>query len=143
MTTHTQPQPLPDSDSSAQGTVQAFLQVFADAWTTNDGAQLASFFTEDGSIVNPFGERADGSQAVAAMYTEYFGGLLQGTTTTIDHVSVRGIEANHAFVDGEQTISASSGEVVLTVHLAALLRRSGPSWRFADARPYTFPALPA
>ena len=143
MTTHTQTQPLSGSDPTTQETVQAFLQVFADAWRANDGPQLASFFTDDSSIVNPFGERADGSQAVAAMYTEYFGGLLRGTTTTIDHVSVRAIEGHHAFVDGEQTISASSGEIVMTVHLAALLRRSGPSWRFADARPYTFPALPA
>lgn len=142
MTTHTQPHPLSDSDSTTQETVQEFLQVFADAWRTNDGAQLASFFTEDGSIVNPFGERADGNQAVAAMYSEYFGSLLRGTSTTIDHVSVRAVEANHAFVDGQQTISASGGEVVMTVHLAALLRRSGQSWQFADARPYAFPALP-
>jgi hypothetical protein len=39
--------------------------------------------------------------------------MLRGTSTTFDPASVRAVETNHAFADGEQTISASSGEVVL------------------------------
>ena len=51
---------------------------FSDAWRTNDGAAVASFFAEDGAIISPFGQRAEGRTAIAAMYSEHFGGMLRG-----------------------------------------------------------------
>src|SRR6266516_7630293 len=116
--------------------IKSTLDRFAAAWKTNDGATVAGFFAEDGSLINPFGQRADGRTAVAAMYAEYFGGMLRGTSTTINLASVRAVEQDHAFADAEQTINASDGSVVLVAHLAALLRREGDGWRFVDARPY-------
>jgi ketosteroid isomerase-like protein len=83
--------------------IRATLERFADAWQTNDGAAVASFFADDGSLVNPFGERAD----------------------------------------GEQTIHAPDGSLVLAVHIAALMRRSADRWRIADARPYVYATPPA
>lgn len=62
--------------------------------------------------------------------------MLRGTTTTFNLASVRVVENQHAFADGDQTIYGSDGNVVLVVHLAALLRRDGDAWRFVDARPY-------
>ena len=127
----------------ARDAVEEFFRLFADAWKTNDGAAVASFFVSDGSLINPFGQRADGRDAVAAMYSEYFEGMLRGTSTAIDVASVRGVESNHVLVDGEQTIMASSGEIILVAHLVALLGRDGDSWLFVDGRPYTFPAITA
>src|SRR5262245_31611372 len=82
------------------------------AWKANDGAAVAAFFVEDGSLINPFGERADGRTALAGMYAQYFAGMLRGTSTTVSLTSVRLVENNHAFVDGEQTILAADGTVV-------------------------------
>jgi hypothetical protein len=76
------------------------------------------------------------------MYSQYFGGMLQGTSTTFDLESVRAVGSDHAFADGEQTILGPDGVVVLVAHLAALLRRDGDSWRFVDSRPYAFATLP-
>ena len=56
---------------------------------------------------------------------------------------VRAVEADHAFADAEQTIVGANGDIVLVVHLAALLRRDDDAWRFVDSRPYTLPAPPA
>jgi len=123
--------------------VQAFLDQAGQVWKTNDGGAFADLFTEDGSLINPFGERVDGRGAVGAMYSEYFKGMLSGTSTTTTVQSVRAVGEGHAFADCDQTITGADGQVVLAVHLAALLRRDGDSWRFVDARPYTFPALPA
>lgn len=122
--------------------VKSTFDRFSAAWKTNDGAAVASFFVEDGALINPFGQRADGRTAIAAMYSEYFGGMLRGTSTTINLTSVRAVENNHAFADGEQTIYAPDGKVVLVVHLAALLRRDGGGWRFIDSRPYAFATIP-
>ena len=122
--------------------IKSMFDRFSDAWKTNDGAAVASFFVEEGTLINPFGHRADGRTAIAAMYSEYFGGMLRGTSTTLNLASVRDVEDNHAFADCEQTVNAPDGNVVLVVHMAALLRSDGAGWRFVDARPYTFAAMP-
>ena len=113
------------------------------AWQSNDGVGVASFFVEDGSLINPFGERADGRDAIASMYSEYFGGMLRDTSTSVDLGSVRTVGNDHAFADGEQTIYAGNGEVVLAVHISALMRRDGDNWRIVDGRPYAFATVPA
>ena len=54
------------ADEAARSSVTAFFGKVADTWKTNDGAATADFFTEDGSLINPFDERADGRAALAA-----------------------------------------------------------------------------
>jgi SnoaL-like domain len=75
--------------------VAAFYEKLAASWSANDGAEFAAFFTEDGSLVNPFGQRADGRDALRTMYSEYFGGMLKGTTTSISLTHLRLIEPDH------------------------------------------------
>ncbi len=110
---------------------------------SNDGAAVASFFVDDGTLISPFGERADGRAAIASIYSAYFGGMLRDSSTTFTLDSVRPVDNNHAFVDGEQTIHAPDGTVVLVVHLAVLMRHDSDGWRMVDARPYTFASRPA
>jgi hypothetical protein len=68
--------------------------------------------------------------------------MLRETSTTFSLASVRAVENNHAFADGEQTIHAPDGHVILVVHIAALLRREDEGWRVVEARPYTFAPVP-
>ncbi len=128
---------------AAESSVTAFFGKLADTWNTNDGAAFAGFFTEDGSLINPFGERADGRAALTAMYTEYFGGMLHGTTTSITLTTLRGIGDDHAFADADQTVYSPNGDVVLALHVVNLLRRYDGEWRLVDSRPYAFPPPPA
>ncbi len=118
--------------------VESAFDGFAAAWKTNDGSAVANAFTDDGSLINPFGQRADGRSAIAAMYAEYFGGMLGGTSTTCQLTHARAVGDNHAFADGDQAIYGPDGTVVLAFHLCALLRRAGGTWRFVDSRPYAF-----
>jgi uncharacterized protein (TIGR02246 family) len=123
--------------------VGAFFARLAEAWNANDGDAFAGFFTEDGSLINPFGERADGREALATMYGEYFEGMLSGTTTTIEPTGLRLVGADHAFSDADQTICAPNGDVLLALHVVNLLRRAGDEWSLVDSRPYSFPPPPA
>jgi len=126
-----------------ESSVEAFYEKIAAAWSANDGAAFAAFFTEDGSLINPFGERADGRDDLKAMYSEYFGGMLKGTTTTISSAHLRAIGPDHAFSDAEQTVCGPNGEVLLALHVVNLLRRDGDDLRLVDSRPYAFPPPPA
>ena len=125
-----------------QNSVSAFHDKLAAAWSANDGATFAGFFTEDGSLINPFGERADGRQALIAMYTEYFGGMLKGTTASISLTHTRPVGPDHVLADAEQTIHAADGNVLLALHVVNLLRRDGDEWRLVDSRPYAYSPLP-
>jgi uncharacterized protein (TIGR02246 family) len=143
MTQHTTTESDATAETVAPEAIAEFFKVLADAWATNDGAAVADSFVDDGSLINPFGDRADGRSAIAAMYGHYFAGMLRGTTTDVQVETIRPIDVDHAFVDGCQTIYGSDGTVVLVVHLSSLLYHSSDGWRFVDARPYTFPAPPA
>jgi uncharacterized protein (TIGR02246 family) len=128
---------------SSENSIVAFHDKLAAAWSANDGAAFAAFFTEDGSLINPFGERADGREALTAMYSEYFRGMLKGTTTSISLAHLRPVGPDHAFADAEQTIYAPNGDVLLALHVVNLLRKDGDDWRLVDSRPYAFPPPPA
>jgi hypothetical protein len=80
---------------------------------------------------------------LTAMYTGYFSGMLQGTTTSINLSRLRPIEGEHAFADADQIIYAANGDVLLALHVVNLLRRDGDDWRLVDSRPYSFPPPPA
>jgi uncharacterized protein (TIGR02246 family) len=120
-----------------RGQCCTFFAELAEAWNANDGAAIAEFFTEDGSLINPFGERADGRAALAVMYGEYFGAMLQGTTTAIALTRLRPVEADHVFSDADQTIDGPSGDVLLALHVSACCDGtaiSGASWTAAPTR---------
>ena len=116
--------------------INASFNRFCAAWTTDDSTAVADCLVDGGSLINPFGQRANWRTAVAATYAAFFGGGLRGTATTVTLGSVRAVEADHAFADGEQTITAPDGAVIVVSRLAALLQRDGDCWRFVDARPY-------
>jgi uncharacterized protein (TIGR02246 family) len=127
----------------AEISVASFYEKLCVAWKDNDGAAFAAFFTEDGSLINPFGERADGREALKAMYSEYFAGMLKGTTTSISSGHLRPVGPDHAFADADQTVYAANGDVLLGLHVVNLLRRDGDDWRLVDSRPYGFSPRPA
>jgi uncharacterized protein (TIGR02246 family) len=127
----------------AEDSVNDFYEKLATSWSANDGAAFATFFTEDGSLINPFGERADGRDALRAMYSEYFGGMLKGSTTSINMTHLRTVGPDHVFSDADQTIYAANGDVMLALHVVNLLQRDGDDWRLVDSRPYELLAPPA
>lgn len=131
------------SSEHEQASVAEFFERFGKAWDRNEAEEVAQLFTDDGTLINPFGQRADGRPAVTAMYSDYFAGMLAGTSTTFELQSVRSIDHSLALIDGEQTILAADGSVVLIAHLTALLQRLDDQWRFVDSRPYTFEQSPA
>ena len=59
--------------ASNEDQIRSVVQRFSEAWNRNNGAEVGAFFTEDGCLINPFGERANGRASVGEMYTRYLG----------------------------------------------------------------------
>jgi uncharacterized protein (TIGR02246 family) len=68
-------------NAHTHSSVEQFFTAFADAWETNEGEAVAALFVDDGALINPFGQRADGRTAIVGMYSDYFAGMLKGTST--------------------------------------------------------------
>ena len=128
--------------ANAETSVSTFFAKLAEAWGANDGRAFAGYFADDGSLINPFGERADGRAALTAMYSEYFAGMLKGTTTSIRLTGLRSIDDGYALADADQAIHAPDGQVMLDLHVVNLLRRDGNDWLLVDSRPYAFSSPP-
>ena len=125
-----------------RASIQALYDELCVAWKTNDAGTVAELFTDDGSLINPFGQRADGRAAITSMYAEYFNGLLAGTTTVATVDTIRPIDADHVFVDGRQTVDAPNGATIFDLHISALVRREHDSWKLVDARPFSLAEPP-
>ena len=126
--------------------IQSVFDRFIAAWNRNDARGCADEFAADGSLINPFGQEACGSEAIAGLYAEYFATMLKGTTTTFTRSNIREI-GSLALIDGTQTVDNlrapdGSAAPALVIHLVTLAQRSGDRWQFLDARPYAFMTIP-
>lgn len=58
------------------------------AWNKHDPKLMASFFTEDGDLINPFGDHASGRPAIEALFAREQSGPMAHTTyhATVEHI---------------------------------------------------------
>jgi len=131
---------------SVTSEIQSLFDRFIAAWNRNDARGCAGEFAADGSLINPFGQEARGSEAIAGLYAEYFATMLKGTTTTFTRSNIREL-GSLALIDGTQTVDNlrapdGSNAPALVIHLVTLAQRSGDRWQFLDARPYAFMTIP-
>ena len=115
---------------------------FSDAWRTNDGAAVASFFAEDGAVISPL---RPARRRAHRHRRDVFRALRGHAARHVDDVQsqqrppgrgqprVCRRRTDHPWPDGQ---------VILAVHIA-LLRREEDRWRVIEARPYAFAPMPA
>ena len=122
--------------------LETMLRKFNDAFNRFDVQEVASFWADDGTLINPIGEYGTGRSGVAKVYGKDTETILDGTTSKFTIVGSRKIGGDCAFLDLDHDIQnfkmpdGSSGSVKL--HLVVLAQRKGSSWQWLDARPYAF-----
>ena len=128
----------PKLDPSLQETWKKFNEAFNRA----DPKEVASYWAEDGTLVNPVGEMGTGREGVATAYGKDADTILKGATSTFTVLSARKLRADLTFLDLEHDIQGfkfpdgTSGPMKL--HLVVLAQKKGKSWKWLDARPYAF-----
>ncbi len=118
---------------------------FADAFNRFDGAEVASFWAEDGTLISPIGSFAEGRGGIRRVFEQDAATILEGSTSTLLITRVRRID-DCALLDIDHDVrncrmlDGSRGNVKM--HLVVLAKRSGDEWQWLDARPYRFAERP-
>ncbi len=125
--------------------LEATVARFAEAFNRFDAAAVASFWTDDGTLMNPLGNSGEGRPAIERVFREDAQAILEGTTSRFLIQRVRHV-GGCAFLDLEHHVQdfrmpdGSRGTVKL--HVVALAQKQGDEWRWLDVRPYRFVERP-
>lgn len=127
-------------------TLETTVQRFNDAFNRFDAAAVASFWTEDGTLISPIGTFGEGRAGVERVFRSDASTILEGTTSKFTITRARRVAADCAFLDLDHALEncrmpdGSRGSMKL--HVVMLARKSGEEWRWVDARPYRFVERP-
>jgi uncharacterized protein (TIGR02246 family) len=125
-------------DASLQQTIDAFVQAF----NRYDAAAVASFWAEDGTLLNPVGNYGRGRAGVEKVFREDAQRVLGGATVSIEVRTARPVGSDHVLLDCEQEArncrmpDGTTG--TMRLHLVVLAQRTADGWKWLDARPYRF-----
>ena len=92
------------------------------AWNAGDAAAFAARWAEDGVVISPMGELAEGRAQIQADMAAQFAGPVKGTVHTLDVERVYEIRSGVAVADGEATVKTPEG-TPWTAHFTAVFGR--------------------
>lgn len=125
-------------DASLQKTLDAFSAAF----NRLDAKAVASFWAEDGTLLNPMGHYGRGRAGVEKVFAEDARRFLAGATSRFVPKTARPVGNDCLFLDCDHEVhnarmpDGSTGTMIL--HLCVLAQRKGGEWKWLDARPYAF-----
>jgi len=115
-------------------TIESVVGGLIRAWNDADALEFASFFAEDGEMVNLHGMHLRGRQAIAAVYQLLFRSALFGSTLTGEITShrmlSRGVAQLHVPVDLDVRSGRQAGRHRVVCGL--VLVRESAEWRVAS-----------
>ena len=149
--------------------VRARLDAFVAAWNRNDWEEMASLWSSDGDLINPFGRKAAGHAAVRAMFRiehsnpEEAGvttlpitgdmpdpatvSMMRNTRYTIVRHSIRFLKEDVAVVDWDaQIFGIKTLAGALTPpfdhHMTLIMTRQDDAWLMLAGRPHAYASPP-
>jgi uncharacterized protein (TIGR02246 family) len=120
--------------------LETTLRQFTDAFNRFDAREVASFWADDGTLLNPIGNFGRGRSEVERVFREDAETILAGSTSRFTITSARPVGSGHVLLDCDHDVAnwrqpdGTRGHVKL--HLVVLARRDGDRWQWLDARPY-------
>lgn len=135
-----------DEQRHVDGSLQATVAAFNEAFNRFDAKEVASFWAADGTLISPVGSFGEGRSGVERVYTEDAKTILRGATSTFTIMRARPVGADHVLLDLDHELhnvrmpDGTTGTRKL--HTVILAQREGGAWQWLDARPYGFLARP-
>src|SRR5437016_737360 len=78
---------------------------FEAAWNKHDPQGMASVWSAEGDLINPFGRKARGIAEIVKLFQEEHNGPMKSSTFKVTSVSVRYVEPDLALVDADAEIN--------------------------------------
>lgn len=134
--------PVRADDAKIDPSITATVARFTEVFNRQDPKEVASFWASDGTLVSPSGIRGDGRAGVEKVYAQDVEMFLKGTTSSFRVESARMLKGGYALLDLQHEIQNArlpDGKTgTMQLHNVMLVRKSGKTWEFLDARPYAF-----
>jgi uncharacterized protein (TIGR02246 family) len=124
--------------------IAAAETAFFDAWNKHDVGTMATFWTDDATLINPMGRLAHGRADIEKLLSDEQTTVFKASTAKVVGIHVtRSLGSNMVFCDGEMTVDGALGPdgsalPQMRIHLAVIMERKGGRWLFAEARPYSY-----
>jgi uncharacterized protein (TIGR02246 family) len=126
--------------------IKAAFKAFSEGWAAGNAKTLSSQFLPDGSLINPFGQEANGRAEIEKLIGADLA-MMKGSTHSFEISKVRFVLPGFALVDATSTLSGlkmADGTAAMdaTIHVYVALAMRGSKWFIMALRPYAF-AKPA
>jgi uncharacterized protein (TIGR02246 family) len=141
------PAALRASQAEDEASIQKFGTDFAAAWNKHDAKAMASFWTEDGDLINPFARVAKGRAEIEKLFQDEHSTAMAGTSYSPTLSAVRFLTPDVAVADWDLVISGMRGPDGKTgapfkPHLSVVMVKKEGRWSSAAARAYHFLSPP-
>lgn len=119
-----------------EGEVRRYVFEFAERWTDSEHPEeIAAFYTEDATHINPQGEWVRTRQDLVAYFEPLVSGRSDGFSADFDVESVRFMSERVALVDGSIRIRGMTGaSTELFERFTFVMRKSDGRWAIAASR---------
>jgi uncharacterized protein (TIGR02246 family) len=129
-------------EKSVEDSLRAQFTEFTTAWNNGDAKTVASFWADDGTLIDPVGTQAKGRAEIQKVIEETFP-KMKSSKTELRLESVRKVtptvvlaDCTHEFTN----MTMPDGKTVpsMKAHVVALAVKKGGKWWWEDVRPYFF-----
>jgi uncharacterized protein (TIGR02246 family) len=137
----------PASSTKDEEAINQNARAFFAAWNKNDVKGLIAHWTDDATLINPFGRIAHGKAEIEKLFTDEQTTVFKGSTAKIGEVKVHMLKPGLAFTDLDMTIDGAHGAdgaalTQLKYHVSTVVEKKGDEWLFLETRPYAFTLPP-
>jgi uncharacterized protein (TIGR02246 family) len=127
---------------SLDRSLEATLKRFNDAFNRLDAKEVASFWADDGTLINPVGNYGKGRSGVEKVFHEDAETVLEGTTSRFTITGARKVGGDCAFLDLDHEAQnfkmPDETTRTMKMHVVVLAQKKGEGWQWLDVRPYGF-----
>lgn len=135
------------AEEGTTAVIERLNSEFVGAWNAHDATRMASIWADDGDLINPFGQKANGRAAIEKLFDAEQAGVMKATTYKIESFSVRELDRRTAIGDWEAVLTGltdRNGNPIppFRHHVSTVYVEQGGHWWVAAVRAYAFQPIP-
>ena len=124
--------------SKDEDAVKARVAEFIADFNKGDAKAVSAFWTDDGSLVNPVGQKGTGPAGVEKVIAADLATILKDAKMEMRVVDFRPVGKDAAWVELEHTVTGAKGPdgkvmPTMTFHVPCLMVKKGKNWMIAEA----------